>query len=121
MNKQVTKIRPSSASEFNQMFIESVKETIAGLLGRKVFDAFASHLQSHIGLPLEEISIQPDLLFKALRDAFGMAGDRVGRYFVKNLYLKAGLQFVEHDGGTLVDYVAALKQRLIETEFGRSS
>jgi hypothetical protein len=100
------------------MFIESIEETIEELLGRTVYDAFTTHLQSYIGLALDEIPDRPDALFKVLTGAFGMAGDRVGKYIVRKLYLKAEIQFVEHDGGTLVDYVAGLKQRITEAESG---
>ena len=96
------------------MFVESVEETIASLLGRTVSRAFTTHLQAYIGLALEEIPNQPDLLFKAFQSSFGMAGDRVGKYFVRKLYLKVGVQFAEHDGGTLVEYVETLKRKVAE-------
>jgi hypothetical protein len=105
---------------FNQMFAESVEETIAGLLGRTVSRAFTTHLQAYLGLGLEEIPNRPDLLFKALQGSFGAgAGDRVGKYIVRKLYLKAGIQFVENDGGTLVEYVEALKRKFAENSGDR--
>ena len=106
---------------FNLMFVESVEETLAGLLGQTVSNAFTTFLQAQAGITLDEISDRPDALFSALTGSFGMVGDRVGKYIVRKLYLKAGVQFVEHDGGRLVDYVSELKQRLIEAEFGRST
>jgi hypothetical protein len=101
------------------MFVESVEGTIAGLLGRTVSDAFITHLQAYHGFTLEEIPNRPDELFKALQGSFGIAGDRVGKYIVRKLYLKAGVQFVEHDGGTLVEYVEALKRRFAESSGDR--
>ena len=115
------KNKPAGANEFNMMFIESVEETISGLLGRTVSDAFTTHLQAYMGLSLDEIPDRPDAFFKALSGSFGIAGDRVGKYIVRKLYQKARVQFAEHDGGTLVDYVTALKQRLTEAEYGRST
>jgi hypothetical protein len=101
---------------FNELLVQSVDETIAGLLGQTVSDAFTKHMQAYLGLKIEEIPDQPEALFRALRDSFGVGGDRVGKYIVRKLYQKAGVEFLEYDGYTLAEYVQALKTKLTGEE-----
>ena len=107
-------------TQFDQMFIESLTETIASLLGRTVSDVFTCHMQTHLGIALDEVPNQSDAIFSALRSCFGVSGDRVGEYVVKRLYHKAGVQFVD-DGQTLIEYVETLKHKLTENQFEGSS
>ena len=107
---------PSDRAGFDELLVQSVQETIAGILGRTVSDAFINHLQAYIGITLEEMPNHPAELFKALRGSFGVGGDRVGKYIVRKLYQKAGVEFLELDGHTLVDYVQTLKTRLAGEE-----
>lgn len=123
--KDLTWPRTGSVSsgpiEFDEMVVAAVQETIAGVLGRSVSDAFMKHLQAHLGITAEEMPQRLDALFMSLRDSFGVGGDTIGRYIVRKLYEKAGIEFVEHDGWALAKYVEALKQKLAENKFNAPS
>ena len=97
---------------FNELLLQSVDETIAGILGKTVSNAFTNHMHNHFGLEIQEIPDRPEVLFNALHDSFGIGGDRVGRYIVRKLYQKAGVELLENDGHTLAEYVQTLKTRL---------
>ena len=99
-------------TQFNQMFIKSVTETIASLLGRTVSGVFTYHMQTHVGISLDAVPNQSDAIFSALRNCFGASGDRVGKYVVKRLYQKADVPFVD-DGQTLIEYVETLEHKLL--------
>ena len=103
---------PPDRAVFNEWLAQSVDETIAGILGQTVSDAFINHVQAYLGLKAEEIPDRPEALFKALRYSFGVGGDRVGKYIVRKLYQKAGIEFLENDGHTLAEYVETLKTKL---------
>jgi len=99
---------------FSELLLQSVDETIAGILGKTVSNAFTNHMHTHFDLEIEQIPDRPEVLFSALHDSFGIGGDRVGKYIVRKLYQKAGVDFLENDGHTLAEYVQTLKSRLSE-------
>ena len=101
---------------FNELLVQSVNETIAGILGKTVSSAFTNYMHSSYGLEIGEIPSRPEILFRALHDSFGEGGDRLGKYIVRKLYQKAGVEFLENDGHSLTEYVQALKTRLTDEE-----
>jgi hypothetical protein len=112
---------PSGPIEFNEMVVTTVQETIAAILGRSVSDAFMKHLQTYLRITKEEMPHRLNELFMSLRDCFGVGGDTIGRYIVRELYEKAGVKFVKHNGWALVKYIEVLKQKLAEKELGAPS
>jgi len=96
--------------------VQSVDETIAGILGTTVSSAFTNYMHNNFGLDIGKISSRPETLFRALHDSFGVGGDRLAKYIVRKLYQKAGVEFLENDDLSLTEYVQALKTRLTDEE-----
>ena len=108
-------LHPERAA-FNEMLVQSVDETIAGILGKTVSDAFTNHILNNFDLEIECIPNRPEALFNALHDSFGTGCERLGKYIVRKHYQKAGVAFLESNGHTLTEYVQALKTRLTDEE-----
>jgi serine/threonine protein phosphatase PrpC len=108
-------LRPDTAA-FNELLVQSVDETIAGILGKTVSSAFTNYMHNNFGLEIREIPSRPETLFTALHDSFGLGGDRLGKYIVRKLYQKAGVEFPENDGHSLTEYIQALKTRITDEE-----
>jgi len=103
--------------KFDELFIQSIDETITGILGRTVSQAFRNYVRTRFGLEIDAIPERPDALFSALHDSLGTGGDRVGKYIVRKLYQKAGIEFLDGDGRTLAEYVQVLKRRLTDAKY----
>ena len=103
-------------ASFNELFAASVDETISGILGKTVSAAFTIRMQNTIGSEIQDVQNRPEDFFKILHSAFGTGGDRLGRYIVRKLYQKSGVDFPENDGQTLTEYVQALKTTLTYRE-----
>ena len=104
-------------SAFNELFIQSVDETITGILGKTVSNAFTNYVRTRFGLEIDAIPERPETLFSALHDSLGAGGDRVGKYIVRKLYQKAGIEFQDGDNRPLADYVQQLKRRLTDAKY----
>ena len=104
-------------STFNELFVQSIDETITGILGRTVSKAFTNYVRTRFCLEIDAIPERPEVLFSALHDSFGAGGDRVGRYIVRKLYQKAGIEFLDGDGRPLAEYVQTLKRRLTDAKY----
>jgi len=64
------------------------------------------YLQKYHGLSREEILGHLDVFFLALEEAFGpLNGKTVGRFIVKVLYVRLGLEFVDKPSRGLAEYV----------------
>ena len=109
--------RQPEQSVFNEMFIQSIDETITGILGRAVSEAFTNYMRARFNLEFDVIPERPEALFSALHDSLGGGGDRVGKYIVRKLYQKAGVEFLDGDGRPLAEYVQALKRRLTDAKY----
>ena len=109
--------RQPEQSVFNEMFIQSIDETITGILGRAVSEAFTNYMRTRFNLEFDVIPERPEALFSALHDSLGGGGDRVGKYIVRKLYQKAGVEFLDGDGRPLAEYVQALKRRLTDAKY----
>jgi len=109
--------RQPEESVFNEIFSQSIDETIAGILGRAVSEAFTNYMRARFDLEFDAIAERPETLFRALHDSLGTGGDRVGKYIVRKLYQKAGVEFSDGDGRPLAEYVQALKRRLTDAKY----
>ena len=104
----------NQGTEFNGLLIDSVDEAISEVLGDKVTSAFWRHFQAFIGLSRDEMPDHLDKLFLALRGAFGVGGETLGRVIIKKLYAKANLPLELKPDRTLTEYAEALKQILAQ-------
>ena len=99
-------------TDFNDLLIDSVGEAITDVLGARVTPAFWNHVQAYLGITKEEMANDLDTLFSALKDAFGVGGDTLGRLVLKKLYAKVGVPFEYTPDRPLLKYVEDLKEFL---------
>jgi hypothetical protein len=101
-------------TDFNELLVESVKETISEVLGARVTPAFWYHYQAHLGVTQEEMPYRLDTLFSALKGMFGVGGETLGRRIVKKLYAKAEVALDYTPDRPLTEYVEELKEFLAQ-------
>ena len=63
-----------SRTDFTQILLESVNESISIVLGRPVGPELSHELQAYIGLSDDEMEDNVDRLFASLKDSFGLQG-----------------------------------------------
>jgi hypothetical protein len=100
-------------SKFNATLVESVEETIGGVLGEKVAEAFFAYLANAKGVRKDQLASRPEIWFSTLDEIFGLTGKTLGKRIVGRLYLKLGLEFVTSNT-SLVDYVYKAAKELVE-------
>jgi len=98
--------------DFNSLLIESVDETISGILGRTILEATYRFLAKDRGITKEHIPDRLDEFDTALVRMFGVGGMTLSRAIAKTLCSKLGLEFVPVRDKRLVDYVEEAKERL---------
>jgi hypothetical protein len=106
-----------SRIDFGQILLESVNESISIALGLPITPELNHHLQAYIGLSVDEMEDNVDLLFSMLGDSFGMYGGDILRMVVRRMYRKAGVPFYEVAGTLLIQYVHELKRKLTMIEY----
>jgi hypothetical protein len=76
---------------YNSALTKSIEETLSGILGMNVADAFSHHLYAYVGIDKAAIPTHLNELFKTLTDSFGMSGRILGVRIVRKLYTELGL------------------------------
>lgn len=109
--KHDTEVR-RDRTDFNDLIVESVGETITEVLGARVTSAFWYHYQAFLGITREEMPDRLDTVFSSLKGTFGVGGETLGRRIVQKLYAKAGVPLNFVPDRPLTDYVEELKQLL---------
>lgn len=99
-------------TDFNDLLIKSVEETISEILGASVTSAFWYHYQAFLGISREEMPYRLETLFQTLKGTFGIGGETLGRSIVRKLYSKAGVPLNYVPDRPLADYVEELKETL---------
>lgn len=98
---------------FDDAVVESIDETITGLLSRGVIDALYAHLKTFHSVSREEVPYRLDTLLTALEKLFGDRGTRtITKGVVRRLYLKLGLDFTDDPNRTLLEYVDEARMKL---------
>jgi hypothetical protein len=100
-----------SKEDFDNAVLESIDETIHGLLGQEVLKAVYSNLENKRLVKRAEIPHQIPALSVMLEWVFGSSTPRIVRLIARRLYSKLGLQFPDKEGYTLLDYVRDAKYR----------
>lgn len=98
--------------DFNGSLVISIKETLTGLLGFKIYDALAYHLLRFHDITPEEIPYRLDAIDVVLKQNFGSSFTVIERAVLKRFYGKLGLEFVNQQGYTFHDYVEDAKRKL---------
>jgi len=102
-------------TDFNQMLLESLNESISTVIDRRITPELASHLEAYTRISLNEVPDQINLIFTSLLGSFGLRGDALCRMVVEKMYRKAGVPFYEIGGQPMIQYIYELKIELAET------
>jgi hypothetical protein len=104
----------SQRTEFNDLLIESIDETVRDILGAKVNQAFWYHYQAFLGVTRDEMPYRLETLFTSLKTAFGIGGETLGRAIVRKVYAKTSVPLTYVPDKPLVEYIEELKQILAQ-------
>jgi len=91
-------------AEFRQILLEAVDYGLM-VLGEIVRQAIYERIEKDHGLKRAEIPEQLEAFQKALGSVLGVSAKTVERLIAKSLYRRLKLNFTQHDGWTLIDYV----------------
>ncbi len=108
---------PRSRTDFGQILLESVNESISVALGRPITPQLIGTLQAYLGLSVDEMEDNVDVLFSSLRDSFGIQGADIRRMVVRRMYQKTGIPFYEVAGTQMIQYVHELRRILAMIEY----
>jgi|SRR3990172_2338144 len=98
---------------FSETLLMSIEQAIAGLLGEQVVQSLFFNMETYQGLSRDEIPCRLDVFFPGLEKAFGpTSGKTIGRFIVKVLYAKLGMEFVDRRNCGLPEYVEAARSEL---------
>ena len=98
---------------FNQTLLDSVEDAVSSVLGEQVVRSLFIRLERFDGLSRDEIPHRLDTFFEALEKAFGKtSGKTIGRFIIKVLYVRLGLEFDSRSNRMLLDYVKDARKEL---------
>jgi len=93
--------------------LESIDETITGLLSRKVVDALYLNLQTVHSISRDEVPYKLDTFCSTMEKLFGLRGaNTICKAIARKLYAKLGLTFYDNPDRTLLEYVEDARIRL---------
>jgi hypothetical protein len=99
--------------EFNDNLVESIDETIIGLISRTVVDALYTHLQTFHSISRYEVPYRLETLFTTLEKTFGGRGSQtITKTIASKSYLRLGFEFTDNPGRSLLAYVDEAKMKL---------
>jgi hypothetical protein len=101
--------------EFNETILKSVEDGITSVLGKQVLESLFLHLEAYRGLPRAEIPSRLEVFFPVLEKAFGpITGKTLGRFIVKLVYTRLGLEFPNKPNQQLVEYVENARSEFVK-------
>ncbi len=101
-----------SRNDFDRILVESVDESLSGLLGQRATLALFNHWERFYAIQRDQIPDKLDEFSMALDRTFGLAANKaVVKKVVERLYSKFGLEFEERANYELRDYVADAKRK----------
>jgi hypothetical protein len=119
---EIAKGTTEIARHFNAAVFKSIEDGVTSVLGGKVLEPLFIHLEKYHALPREEIPARLDLFFPALEKAFGpTSGKTLGRFIVKLLYARLGLEFANKPDSGLLEYVENARRLESQSLFAQSS
>ena len=111
--QRLTQATAVSNSDFNEVLLKSVDDAVISTLGEKVLQSLFAHLLVYRQLPRDEIPHRLNVFFPGLEKAFGpTSGKTLGRFVVKVLYSRLGLEFDRRSDQPLLDYVEHARREL---------
>jgi len=94
---------------FERILLESLDKSLA-ILGESGRQTIYDHLERNYRIKRDEIPEKPQALHEALERLLGAGAKVLEKLFAKGLSEKLGLDFVEHENWTLVEYVHEAKK-----------
>ena len=99
--------------DFNQILRSTIDETTRELLGPSVLAALHEELRTKYDVGSDEIPYRTETIYKILESKFDVVGAKtIGPLMAERFYAKLGLDFHNHEGYSLLDYVQAAKSKL---------
>ena len=96
--------------------LESIDETITGLLSREVVKSLYLNLKTVHSIPRDEVPYRLDILISTLERIFGLRGSKtICKAIAKKSYAKLDLTFLDIPNRTLLDHVQEAKIKLRES------
>ncbi len=100
-------------NDFDETLLLSMEQAVTALLGEQVLESLFFNMKTHQGLSREEIPYRLEAFFPALEKAFGpISGKTIGRFIVKVLYARLGLEFVQKSNCGPLEYVEYARREL---------
>jgi len=99
-------------SSLDELFLESVTETLSDLVGAHARDALFEYFERNCSLPRDQIPKQSRMFFATLEEISGKGGKTIGRAIVRRLFEKLCWDFHEIPGFEPEDYLDTVKSRL---------
>ena len=99
-------------SDFDDLLVEAIDETLSEVLGHRANQAFWYHFQAFLGISRNEMPHHLDTLFTALNIMFGVGGESLGRRIVRKLYAKVNVPLDYYADRPLMECIEELKQIL---------
>lgn len=99
--------------DFDGALCSAIDETVVELLGRSVLEALYVGLRNNYGITRDELPCRTETFLHVLEIVFGVRGAKtIGINISQKFYGKMGLEFDNHEGYTLFDYVQEAKSKL---------
>ena len=105
----------ADVGHFNETLLDCIEDAVKSILGKQVLESLLVNLETFDGLTREEIPRRLNVFFPALERAFGeTSGRTVGRFIIKVLYVRLGLEFNGRSNQVLLDYVEDARRKVGE-------
>ena len=99
--------------DFNHILCSTIDETTREFLGLSVLTALHEELRAKYDVGSDELPYRTETMYKILEDKFDVVGAKtIGPLIAERFYAKLGLDFHNHEGYSLLDYVQAAKSKL---------
>jgi hypothetical protein len=106
--------RAANPEGFNQTLLDCIDDGVKAILGEEVLESLFVRLETSQCLSRDEIPRNVDIFFAVLEKAFGeISGQTVGRFIIKLLYARLGMEFDGRSNRVLADYVINAKRSLV--------
>jgi len=101
------------SEHFNQTLLDCIEDAVRAILGQDVLDSLFASLETYEGLTRDGIPRHMDVFFPALEKLFGQpSGKTIGRFIIKVLYARFGLEYDSRPNRLLLDYVEDARRRV---------
>jgi hypothetical protein len=95
----------SGEKDFNSLLVKCIHETISSLLSSQVAEAIYHGLDTRYAVRKDDIPSNLDVLLSVIKEAFGPSSNVIGKAIAKRFYSQLGLEFVDNQTKTLIEYV----------------